>query len=82
MVREFFDDWLAAERSLCASTVLDGSVPRARAQRRRVAAEFDVIGDWVLEGGVRYWIERSIPLAADAKNSFLPDLYRADTKLP
>ena len=41
-----------------------------------------MIGDWVLEGGVQYWIERSTSLAADAKNGFLADLHRADTKLP
>jgi hypothetical protein len=83
VVREFFDDWLAAQRSLLRIDCLDGEVaPRPEHNAARVAAEFDVVGDWLLEGAVRYWIERSTPLAADAKNGFLPDLYRGDTKLP
>jgi hypothetical protein len=83
VVREFFDDWPAAQRSLLRIDCLDGeSAPRPEHNAARVGAEFDVIGDWILEGGVRYWIERSIPLAATAKNAFLPDLYRGDTKLP
>ena len=83
VVREFFDDWLAARRSLLRIDCIDGApAPRPEHNATRVAAEFDVIGDWLLEGAVRYWIERSIPLAGDAKNRFLPDLYRGDTKLP
>jgi hypothetical protein len=83
VVREFFDDWIAAERSRLRIDCLDGeTAPRPEHNATRVATEFDVIGDWLLEGAVRYWIERSTPLAADAKNAFLPDLFRGDTKLP
>ena len=82
-VREFFDDWGAAERSLLRIDCLDGEVaPRPEHNRRRVAAEFDLIGDWVLEGAIRYWIDQSIPLARDTKNAFMQDLLRGDTKLP
>ena len=41
-----------------------------------------MIGDWILEGAVRYWIERSTQLAADSRNGFVTSLHRADTKLP
>ena len=63
-------------------------MPRRRArtpsgaQAQRVATEFDAIGDWVLDGGVRYWAERSTILAEAATNSFVTDLYRGDTLLP
>jgi hypothetical protein len=83
VVREFFDDWRGAERSRLRIDCLDGErAPRPEHNRRRVATEFDLIGDWVLEGAIRYWIDQSTPLARDAKNAFLQDLYRADTKLP
>jgi hypothetical protein len=83
VVREFFDDWLSAQRSRLRIDCLDGEVaPRPEHQAGRVAAEFDVIGDWILEGAVRYWIEQSTPLAADHRNGFVPSLHRADTKLP
>ena len=83
VVREFFDDWRAAERSFLRIDCLDGEqAPRPEHNRRRVAAEFDLIGDWVLEGAIRYWVDQSTELARDAKNGFLPDLYRGDTKLP
>ena len=83
VVREFFDDWLAAQRSRLRIDCLDGEIA-ARVEHRpdRVAAEFDVVGQWILDGGVRYWMERSISLAARAENSFLPELNRDDTKLP
>jgi hypothetical protein len=83
VVREFFDDWLGARRSRLRIDCLDGEVA-ARPEHRaaRVAAEFDVIGDWILEGAVRYWIDRSTTLAADCRNGFLPSLHRVDTKLP
>lgn len=83
VIREFFDDWQAARRSRLRIDCLDGErAPRPEHNSSRVAAEFDVIGDWVLEGAVRYWAERSLPLATNAKNSFLTDLHRGDTKLP
>jgi len=83
VVREFFDDWPAAERSRLRIDCLDAErAPRPEHNARRVAAEFDLIGDWVLEGAIRYWIDQSTPLARDTKNAFLKDLLRADTKLP
>jgi hypothetical protein len=83
VVREFFDDWLAARRSLLRIECLDGeTAPRPEHSGPRVAAEFDLIGDWVLEGAVRYWAERSMALAGNAKNRFVSELYRGDTKLP
>jgi hypothetical protein len=83
VVREFFDDWRAAERSRLRIDCLDGErAPRPEHNGTRVATEFDFVGEWVLDGAVRYWIDQSTPLARDAKNRFLPDLLRADTKLP
>jgi hypothetical protein len=83
LIREFFDDWIAARRSQLRIDCLDGErAPRPEHSRSRVAAEFDVIGEWIREGAVRYWSERSISLAANSKNRFLPDLFRSDTKLP
>jgi hypothetical protein len=83
VVREFFDDWRAAERSLLRIDCLDGQqAPRPEHNRRRVATEFDLIGDWVLEGAIRYWADQSTELARDANNAFRQDLYRGDTKLP
>ena len=82
-VREFFDDWCAAERSLLRIECLDGeTAARPEHNSRRVSSEFDLIGDWILEGAIRYWIDQSTPLARDAKNGFRQDLYRGDTKLP
>lgn len=83
VVREFFDDWLGAQRSVLRIECLDGEqAPRPEHSSGRVAAEFDLIGEWVFEGAVRYWAEQSAPLAKDAKNRFLTDLQRGDTKLP
>jgi hypothetical protein len=83
VVRELFGDWLGAQRSLLRIDCLDGEqAPRPEHSSRRVAAEFDLIGEWILEGAVRYWAERSIPLATDARNRFLPQPHRTDTKLP
>jgi hypothetical protein len=83
VVREFFADWLGAERSRVRIDCLDGeTAPRPEHNAARVAAEFDLIGDWVLEGAVRYWAEQSASLATNARNTFVEDLHRADTKLP
>jgi hypothetical protein len=83
VVREFFDDWLGARRSRLRIECLDGeTAPRPEHHAGRVAAEYDVIGDWILEGAVRYWIDRSALLAADSRNRFLTSLHRAETKLP
>jgi hypothetical protein len=83
VVRELFGDWLGARRSVLRIDCLDGGrAPRPEHSSRRVAADFDVIGEWILEGAVRYWAERSTLLATDARNRFLPELHRADAKLP
>jgi hypothetical protein len=83
VVRELFDDWRAARRSHLRIECLDGATaPRPEYCAGRVAAEFDLIGDWILEGAVRYWAEQSAAIAAKMKNAFLPKLHRADTKLP
>jgi hypothetical protein len=83
VLREFFDDWSAAKRSHLRIDCLDGAVaPRQEYRPAWVAAAFDLVGEWVLQGGVRYWVEESERLAAKAANTFLPGLHRADTKLP
>jgi len=82
--REFFDDWIGARRSRLRIECLDGEVtaPRAAHNAARVAAEFDAVSDWILEGAVRFWIEQSLALAERAPNRFQPELTRTDTKLP
>ena len=82
--REFFDDWIAAERSRLRIECLDGQVmaPRPEHNAARVAAEFDVVSDWILEGSVRFWIERSLALEETLTNRFAPELGRTETKLP
>lgn len=83
LVREFFDDWLAARKSLLRIDCLDGdTAPRPEHRSSHVAAEFDLIGDWILDGAIRYWAERSADLAASARNGFRSELHRGDTKLP
>jgi hypothetical protein len=83
VVREFFDDWLGAQRSRLRIDCLDDEVvSRPEHHAGRVSAEFDVIGDWILEGAVRYWIDRSTQLAAGSHNAFVTSLHRTDTKLP
>jgi hypothetical protein len=83
VVREFFDDWRGAERSLLRIDCLDGErAPRPEHNARRVATEFDLIGDWVLEGAIRYWADQSTELARDATNAFRQELLRAETRLP
>ena len=83
VTREFFDDWLGAQRSHLRIECLDGeTAPRPEHRASRVAAEFDVVGDWILEGAVRFWINQSVPLEARSANRFDPQLSRTDTKLP
>ena len=83
VVREFFGDWIAAQRSHLRVECLDGATaPRPEYRADRVAEEYDVIGDWVLEGAVRYWIKVSEALTASIRNSFRTDLHRTETKLP
>ena len=82
LVREFFDDWLSAEKSRLRIECLDGgTAPRPEHRSYRVAAEFDTIGDWILEGAVRFWIKESNRLAENP-NAFGSNMYRSDAKLP
>jgi hypothetical protein len=81
--REFFDDWSGAERSRLRIECLDGgTAPRSDHNAARVAAEFDVVSDWILEGSIRFWIKRSLELEQTAPNRFLEKLGRTETKLP
>jgi hypothetical protein len=82
LVREFFDDWLSANKSRLRIDCLDGApAPRPEHRSNRVAAEFDLIGDWILEAAIRSWINESQGLAK-TPNAFNPDMYRRGTKLP
>ncbi|HMK12419.1 MAG TPA: hypothetical protein VK461_12595, partial [Acidimicrobiales bacterium] len=82
--REFFDDWIAARRSRLRIECLDGDLmaPRPEHNAARVAAEFDAVSDWILEGGIRFWITQSLALEQGSPNRFQPELARTDTKLP
>ena len=88
--REFFDDWGSAERAVLRidcmdADVLDRTEPWVRPEHHpaRVAAEFDVIGDWVYEAGTRYWLQEwhSEENGAVTRNRF-NDFYRTETKRP
>jgi hypothetical protein len=83
-VREFFGDWLGARRSLLRIECLDHETAAPRVEHRadRVAAEYEVIGDWVLDGAVKYWMDSAERLAAGYTNEFPPDPQRVGTKLP
>jgi hypothetical protein len=81
--REFFDDWLLAERSRLRIECLEkGTIPRSEYNAARVAAGFDVVSDWILEAAIRFWIKRSTALEEIATNSFDPGLERTETMLP
>ena len=81
--REFFDDWRGAKRSRLRIECLDhGSAPPSEYNPARIAAAFDVVSDWILEGGVRFWMNRSTELEGKALNRFSPELARTETKLP
>jgi hypothetical protein len=83
LVREFFTDWLAAEKSQLRIECLDGAIaPRAEHRAARVAAEFDAIGDWIRDGGVKWWAERSRLAGEKVRNGFQPEMARTETKLP
>lgn len=82
LVREFFDDWLSAEKSRLRIECLDGEFqPRPEHRSNRVAAEFDLIGDWILEGAIRFWVGESNRLAENP-NAFGSSASRSGTKLP
>ena len=83
LVREFFADWPAAETSHLRIDCLDGAIaPRAEHSPARVAAEFDAIGDWILDAGVKFWAERSRQAGEEVPNAFRPTVARTGTKLP
>lgn len=74
--REFFDDWAAARRSVLRIDCLDADRRQERSAAL-VAAEFDVIADWLYEAGARFWLEewhREV-------NRF-GDFYRIESKRP
>jgi hypothetical protein len=88
--REFFDDWSAAERSVLRIDCVDDDVltrtelpPRPEHSAARVATEFDVIGDWLYEAGVRFWLEEwhSEENIGSTTNRF-KDFYRTESKRP
>jgi hypothetical protein len=82
LVREFFDDWLSAQKSRLRIDCLDGDLaPRPEHRSNRVAAEFDIIGDWILDGAIRFWVKESNGLAKNP-NAFNSDMRRSGTKLP
>jgi hypothetical protein len=82
LVREFFDDWLSANKSRLRIECLDGApAPLPEHRSNRVAAAFDLIGDWILEAAIRSWINESRALA-NTPNAFAPNMYRSGTKLP
>jgi len=88
--REFFDDWARAERAVLRIDCIDEAVlnrnepaPRPEHSPARVAAEFDVIGDWVYEAGARYWLgEWHNDANAGATRNRFNDFYRKETKRP
>jgi hypothetical protein len=81
--REFFDDWQTANRSRLRIECLDrGPAAKSGHNPARVAAAFDVVSDWILEGAVRFWMRRSTELEKKALNGFSPALRRLGTKLP
>jgi hypothetical protein len=83
LVREFFTDWLAAEKSHLRIECLDGAIaPRVEHSAARVAAEFDSVGDWICDGGVKWWAERSRLAGEGVPNGFRSEMARTATKLP
>jgi hypothetical protein len=82
-VREFFGNWMWAQRSRLRIDCLDGGVaPRPEANAQRVATSFDLSADWILGAGVAFWAEQSRKLAEITPNAFLPELSRTESKLP
>ncbi len=88
--REFFDDWSAAQRAVLRIDCVDEDVltrsasrPRPEHSAARVAAEFDVLGDWLYEAGARFWLEgwHGDEARAATRNRF-KDFHRVETKRP
>jgi hypothetical protein len=82
-VREFFGDWSGAHRSLLRIECLDHeTAPRLEHRADRVVAEYEVIGDWIRDGAVAYWVDAADRLAEHYTNTFPSALQRVGTKLP
>jgi hypothetical protein len=83
VTREFFGEWTDARKARLRIDRVDGPTGRPYgAEPDRIASAFDVIGRWMLEGGVRYWLDHSTDMQERAGNSFLPEFRRGETKLP
>jgi hypothetical protein len=83
VTREFFGDWKEARKTRLRIDRIGGPTGRPDADEGgRIASAFDVIGQWMLEGGVRYWLDHSTDMQERARNSFLREFRRGETKLP
>jgi hypothetical protein len=83
VLREYFDDWTAAVRSPIAIECLDDdATPYPVNHSGRIAAAFDVVAEWMFEGGIRYWAQESARMRAQSRNRFVGGTYRTDARLP
>ncbi|MGO8863436.1 MAG: DUF1214 domain-containing protein [Acidimicrobiales bacterium] len=83
VTREFFDNWSGARKAQLRIDRIDGpDRPNRGDESDRIAAAFEVIGRWILEGGVRYWLEHSTDMLKRSENAFLGEFRRGETKLP
>jgi hypothetical protein len=83
VTREFYGDWNAARRSHLRIECLDGATaPRREYKAEHIAAAFDLVGEWLLEGALRYWFVESRELATTNKNKFPEKFYRSGNALP
>jgi hypothetical protein len=82
VTREFFGNWTEARKARLRIDRIDGSDRPAHDDSERIVAAFGVIGRWMLEGGVRYWLEHTTNILERAENSFLGEFQRKETKLP
>ncbi len=83
VTREFFDNWAGARKAQLRIDRVDGpDRPHRGDESDRIAAAFEVIGRWILEGGVRYWLEHSTDILTRSENAFLGEFRRGETKLP
>jgi hypothetical protein len=83
VTREFFGDWKEARKARLRIDRIGAPTGRPQAEEAgRIASAFDVIGRWMLEGGVRYWLDHSADMQERARNAFLAEFRRGETKLP